>query len=99
MLQELSSRKRTVENFKEKADLVGQMTSAKNVGDSSSDVIRRYDTCVSSLNETVSVNEKCLEDVQQFLDNLKEFQDNLKQLWETLSSYTGKFSLLFRGVA
>lgn len=89
MLQESSSRKRTIENFKEKADSVAQVIDSKNVNESAQDIVTRYDLLVSNLTETVNANEKCLENVQQFLDNLKQFRDNLKHLWETLSSYTG----------
>lgn len=94
MLQESSSRKRTIENFKEKADSVAQVVDSKNINQSAQDVVTRYDLLISNLTEIVNTNEKCLENVQQFLDNLKQFRDNLKQLWETLSSYTGLFSFL-----
>lgn len=94
MLQESSSRKRTIENFKEKADSVAQVIDTKNVKESAQDIVTRYDHLLSGLTETVNNNEKCLENVQQLLENLKQFKDDLKELWETLSSYTGLILLI-----
>lgn len=91
MLQELSSRKRSVENFKEKADSVTMLIDSKNMTELSNDVISRYEALVGNLIETVVTNEKCLEDVQLFQNNLKQFRGGLKQQWETLSSYTGLY--------
>lgn len=94
MLQELSSRKRMVENFKEKFSSVSKLMDGKDIIDSSEDVISRYDTLVSNLADTVSINEKCSDNVQQYQNDLKHFRDELRQLWETLSSHTGRKEII-----
>ena len=65
------------------------MVDTKNVAELSEDVVGRFEALLLHLTETVSTNEKCLEDVQQFQNFLKQFRDGLKQNWETLSGYTG----------
>lgn len=89
MLQEVSSRKRMVQNFKEKSDSVTKLVDAKNVVELSDNIVSRFEALLSHLMETVSTNEKCLEDVQQFQNNLKQFRNGLKHDWEVLSEYTG----------
>lgn len=78
-----------VQNFKEKSDSVTKLVDAKNVVELSDNIVSRFEALLSHLMETVSTNEKCLEDVQQFQNNLKQFRNGLKHDWEVLSEYTG----------
>lgn len=91
MLQELSSRKRTVENFKDKVNNVASLIKNESMLESADDIVNRYGALVSNLNETINTNEKALENAQQIQTDLKSCRDNLKHLWETLSEYTSKF--------
>lgn len=89
MLQEVSSRKKTIESFKEKADSVTKMVESENIAGLSDDIVVRFEALLSYLGQTISTNEKCLENVQHFQNNVKQFRDDLKQNWEMLSEHTG----------
>lgn len=91
MLQELSSRRRVVENLKEKAESIVMVIDNRNLTQASEDISNRYEAFVQCLSETVLANEKCLEDILLFQNNLKQFRDTMKQQWETLSSFTGLY--------
>lgn len=91
MLQELSSRKRIVENFKDKVNNIASLVKNESMLESSDDIVNRYDALVSNLTETITTNEKALENAQQIQTDLKSSRDNLKHLWETLSGYTSWF--------
>jgi predicted metalloenzyme YecM len=66
------------------------LVDGKNVAKLSDDIVSRFKALLTHLSETVSANEKCLEDVQLFQNHLKQFRDVLKQNWEALSvGHTG----------
>jgi len=94
MLQEVNSRKKTIENFKEKADSVTKFVESESVIGLSDDIVARFEALLSYLGQTISTNEKCLENVQHFQNSVKQFRDDLKQNWEVLSEHTGRWDVL-----